>query len=128
MAIAAVIPVHNEAAAIRAVVHGVRDHLRDVFVVDDGSTDESARLAAGAGARVISLGRRRGKGAALLAGLGRAWTAGFSAAVMLDGDGQHLPEEIPRFVDAWEGGAELVLGDRSAGFARMPRLRRWANL
>ncbi|HZN57341.1 MAG TPA: glycosyltransferase family 2 protein [Planctomycetota bacterium] len=126
--VCAVIPAHEEAAAIARVVRGAIHLLGSVIVVDDGSTDGSAELARREGALVIRWARRRGKGAALRHGLGEAFARGFDAAVTLDADGQHLPQEIPRFLEAYQRGADLVLGDRSEGFALMPVARRAANL
>lgn len=125
--VCAVIPAHDEAVAVAPVVRRALEQVAAVIVVDDGSRDGTAELARSAGAWVIRWPRRRGKGAALRAGLEVAFARGFHAAVTLDGDGQHLPEEIPRFLEAHERGAELVIGDRTRHFARMPLARRWAN-
>lgn len=123
----AVIPAHNEARTLESVVRGVREHLQLAIVVDDASSDATAELARRGGAIVISFRSRRGKGAALRAGIAEACRRGYEAVLTIDGDGQHLTEEIPRFLDAVEAGADLVLGDRSAGFSSMPWQRRWTN-
>lgn len=123
----AVVPAHDEALAIASVVRAAALHVQRVIVVDDGSRDASAAEAARAGASVLRWPHRRGKGAALRAGLSRAFAEGASAAVTLDGDGQHDPGEIPLFLAALAEGADLVVGDRSAEFDAMPTLRRWAN-
>lgn len=126
--VCAVIPVHDEAASIAGVVREVMRFVGEVLVFDDGSSDGSARLAEAAGARVLGWPRRRGKGAAVRAALEDVFERqDFEAAVVLDGDGQHVPAEIPRFLAAYEAGADLVLGDRSGGFSRMPLPRRLAN-
>jgi glycosyltransferase involved in cell wall biosynthesis len=102
-----------------------------VIVVDDGSTDDTAANAEAAGAEVIRQVPNQGKGAALRAGFVRALEDGCAAVVTLDADGQHDPDEIPRFVAAFAtAGAsgprpELVIGRRD--FARMPPMRRLAN-
>jgi hypothetical protein len=115
-----VIPVFNEAATIADIVERARLH-GPVLVVDDGSTDRSAAVAAGAGAEVVSLGRRRGKGAALRQAFGEARKRGVEWVVTLDGDGQHDPDDIPRLLKAAveEPGA-LVIGGRLGRLADAP--------
>ena len=122
------VPCLNEARGIGALVEQVKIFLPRVIVVDDGSTDDTARAARGAGARVLRHGRNRGKGAAVGTGLRDAWNAGFEAAMLLDGDGQHDPDSIPAFLSrASSTGAELVAGNRMGQARAMPRLRRWVN-
>lgn len=125
---AVVIPCHNEAACIGALVGAVRAQLPNVIVVDDGSTDATASLATGAGAEVVSHSASRGKGAALKSGWARARERGFVWALAMDGDGQHAPADIQRFLDhAEKTGAALVIGNRLADPRGMPRLRLAVN-
>lgn len=127
-ACAAIIPCHDEAPAIASVVQGVLAHLPTVLVVDDGSRDGTSGLARAAGAQVLRLEQNSGKGAALNAGLRWAHTAAFAWALLLDGDGQHAPEDIPGFFQcATASGADLVVGNRMGQVNGMPALRRWAN-
>jgi glycosyltransferase involved in cell wall biosynthesis len=124
-AILAVIPAYNEAAHITQVVQQVRRFL-PVLVVDDGSGDATARLAAEAGADVLRQIPNQGKGAALRAGFRKALSLGAPAAITLDGDGQHDPAEIPAFLAAYARRApDLIIGARS--FSAMPLSRRFAN-
>ena len=126
----ALIPAHNEATRIRAVVEGARRSIA-VMVVDDGSTDDTAAVAEAAGARVIRQSPNQGKGAALRAGFAAALEAGVEAVITLDGDGQHDPAEIPTFLGtyAWRAvdgrATELIVGRRN--FRRMPPVRRMSN-
>ena len=115
-----VIPVFNEAATIGDIVERARLH-GPVLVVDDGSTDRSAALAAAAGAEVVSLGRRRGKGAALRHAFAEGRRRGIAWVVTLDGDGQHDPDDIPRLLKAAveEPGA-FVIGGRLGRLADAP--------
>jgi glycosyltransferase involved in cell wall biosynthesis len=82
------------------------------LVVDDGSTDATAARAAAAGARVVSLGRNRGKGVALREGFAAAKG---EVVVMLDADGQDDPAEIPRLLDAMQPSVDMVVGSRFMG-------------
>ncbi|HJW23051.1 MAG TPA: glycosyltransferase family 2 protein, partial [Candidatus Limnocylindrales bacterium] len=123
----ALIPAHNEAPRIGVVVAGTSAHL-PVVVVDDGSSDATAAVARASGATVLEQRPNQGKGAALRAGFRHALEAGFDAAVTLDGDGQHDPAEIPKFLGPLAGeagGVELVIGERS--FGAMPLVRRLSN-
>jgi glycosyltransferase involved in cell wall biosynthesis len=97
-----------------------------VVVVDDGSTDGTSEAAAAAGASVLRQVPNAGKGAALRTGFTHALDVGADAVVTLDADGQHDPDEIPSFLDAFAARRpELVVGRRD--FGAMPALRRWSN-
>src|SRR6201999_3416741 len=112
--VSVVIPCLNEAENIEEVVRIARTTLDEndipgeVIVADNGSEDGSAELAAKAGARVIPE-PRRGYGSAYLAGFAEA--AG-SYVVMADADLTYDFDEIPRFVQKLDQGADLVMGDR----------------
>jgi glycosyltransferase involved in cell wall biosynthesis len=119
------VPAFQEGPRIAAVVDGARRHL-PVVVVDDGSTDDTAAQAAAAGATVLRQVPNAGKGVALRAGFAYALDHGADAAVTLDGDGQHDPDEIPAFLAAFMArNVDLVIGRRD--FASMPIVRRVSN-
>lgn len=121
----ALIPAHDEAPRIAAVVLGAAAHL-PVLVVDDGSSDATATVAEAAGATVLSQRPNQGKGAALRVGFRRAIDDGFEAVVTLDADGQHDPAEIPTFLAVFRASSpDLVIGRRD--LRGMPPIRRLAN-
>ena len=125
---AAVIPCFNESASIAVLVRVVRRQLPLVLVVDDGSTDETGRIAQNAGAFVVQHERNLGKGAALKTGLSHARKLGCDWAVTLDGDGQHAPEDLPALLNCAEKtGVSLVIGNRMNEARKMPWLRRQVN-
>jgi glycosyltransferase involved in cell wall biosynthesis len=110
------------------VVAGTRRHLADVVVVSDGSRDDTADRARAAGARVEILPENRGKGFALRRGIDLALQRQPQALVLLDGDGQHDPEDIPALLEVWDAGrADLVIGARLNDSRRIPPARYWTN-
>jgi glycosyltransferase involved in cell wall biosynthesis len=126
--VAAVIPAYFEEAHVREVVRRTRRQLEHVLVVDDGSGDATAARAREGGADVFVHSENRGKGAAIKSGL-RYWLDREAEFVLLlDADGQHLPEEIDRFLNAAAAGnAALFIGTRMSDTSRMPFLRRAVN-
>jgi glycosyltransferase involved in cell wall biosynthesis len=126
--IAGVIPAYFEEAHVREVVKRTRRQLDHVLVVDDGSGDATAARAREGGAEVIILPENRGKGAAIKSGL-RYWLDREAEFVLvLDADGQHLPEEIDRFLNTPAADdAALFIGNRMSDTGRMPFLRRAVN-
>lgn len=128
MNILAIIPAYNEAPTIGEVVRRTRQHVAAVVVVDDGSADATAEVAKQAGAQVVRHPHNRGKGAALVTGLTHLQQSGADAAIFLDGDGQHDPAEIPRFMEAAQHhNAGIVVGNRMDATTGMPWLRLWTN-
>jgi glycosyltransferase involved in cell wall biosynthesis len=127
--VAALIPAYREAGHIAEVVERTIKQLPQVCVVDDGSDDTTAELARKAGAEVIIHEVNQGKGAAIKTGFRHLLKTGCSYILVLDGDGQHLPEEIPRFLAAAASGdLAFVVGTRMNDKAAMPFVRRMTNL
>lgn len=126
---AALIPCYYEEKQIRDVAGRTKAQLDLVLVVDDGSTDKTTEEARATGAEVVRHEVNAGKGAAIKTGLKALLDRpGVVYIQILDGDGQHLPEEIPRFLEVRNtSGAELVVGNRMDDTRDMPLLRRWTN-
>ncbi|MDL1963505.1 MAG: glycosyltransferase family 2 protein [Deltaproteobacteria bacterium] len=113
--ISIIIPAYREEKSIAIVVEKVRqvmdglDRHYEIIVVDDGSDDETAKKAKDAGARVVSHPYNIGNGAAIKTGIRKAHG---ETLVMLDGDGQHAPEDIPELLEKL-GHYDMVVGARS---------------
>ena len=123
--IIALIPAYNEAERILPVITGASLHL-PVLVVDDGSSDETAEIAAKAGAQLLKQQPNQGKGVALRAGFRWALERDVDALLTLDADGQHDPAEIPLFLTAYaEYEYDLIIGARD--FRHIPGIRRFSN-
>jgi len=122
-----VIPAFQAAKTIGALVNRVKNLGLSVLVVDDGSRDQTASVAAGQGAVVISHLRNKGKGAALRTGFEYALRAQYDGVITMDGDGQHDPGEITLLIHEGERQhAAIVVGDRLAS-QTIPTVRRWTN-
>jgi len=125
---AAVIPAFGEEKHIGGVARRTRAKLEHVLVVDDGSSDATAARAREAGAEVIVHPENRGKGEAIKTGLRHWLDRQCDYVIILDADGQHLPEEIDRFIDLTStSDAQMFVGTRMSNLADMPLVRRLVN-
>jgi glycosyltransferase involved in cell wall biosynthesis len=128
MRIVAIIPAHNEERFIGDVVIQTKRYVDAVYVVDNNSTDKTARIAQSYGAVVIPEGIK-GAGAATSAGWriakGLAKIGHCNILVTLDGDGQHNPHDIPRIIaPILQGQADVVFGSRFIGKNNIPAYRK----
>jgi dolichol-phosphate mannosyltransferase len=128
----ALIPCFDEAARVGPVLAALPSGVTAALVVDDGSTDGTGAVARRAGARVLRLEGRRGVGAALRAGFGRALAEGYDAVVVLAGNGKDDPRQVPDLLEPLEAGlADLAQGSRwlarAPALGAMPRYRRLAT-
>jgi glycosyltransferase involved in cell wall biosynthesis len=112
----AVVPAYNEAGTVVDVIRALhaKTPQLDVVVIDDGSTDDTAALAEGAGARVLQLPFNLGIGGAVQAGFKYADEHGYDYMVQVDADGQHDPGEIAKLFSAVDhtGDADMICGTR----------------
>ena len=106
--VAVLIPGYDVELTVAEVVRGSLAFVEKVLVVDDGSSDGTARVAESAGAQVLRHDRNLGKGAALQSGMRRLQELGFTHAFTVDGDGQHLPAEIPVLLEACVESREAI--------------------
>lgn len=125
------IPAYNEAVSIGSVVVRASQHADEVIVVDDGSPDETAAVAGAAGATVLEHDTNLGKGAAVQTLFEHVRSMNCDAVVLLDGDGQHDPAQIPDVVQpVLEDDADIVIGSRyldGSNGGETPRCRRYGQ-
>lgn len=109
--LAIIIPAYNEQSSIRKVVIGVKEYGVPI-VVNDASDDDTSINASEAGAHVVEHEINRGYEASLETGILRAKAMGFHFAITMDADGQHDPKYISVYLDEFEKGADLIVGQR----------------
>ena len=128
MKAAVVIPAYNEAATIRDVALRALGQLKDVIVVDDGSSDGTAAAVSDLPVTLISNAQNIGKGASLWRGFAVALAEGADAVITVDGDAQHRPEDIPRLLAAAaEHPGRIIIGARLWDKDKVPPLRYFGN-
>lgn len=114
-----IMPARNEAQTIGTVISQLKELVpeADILVVNDASTDNTAEVAARAGAKVITLPINLGYGGAVQTGFKYAARHGYDAVILMDADGQHDPACVPDLLKALQG-ADFVLGSRFLGECR----------
>ncbi len=124
-----IIPSYNESNTIAGLISQVQSLKLGLVVIDDGSTDNTAVIAEKNGAVVIRNARNQGKGASLIRGFEYCLKNNFDAAITMDGDGQHLPEDIPNFISLAEKKEEIgiIIGNRMFNRRNMPFIRVMTN-
>jgi len=126
--ICSLVPSYNESKTIGNIVKKLKEHNLAVYVVDDGSIDDTAAIASSEGAIVVKNPQNMGKGAALREGFKRVLADGFEMVLILDGDDQHDVTDIAHLI--WrmkETNAEMVIGNRMLDTKKMPRIRLITN-
>lgn len=118
------IPTYNEAKSIALLIKQIGSYNLEVIVVDDGSLDNTGSIAGNSGATVLQNKKNEGKGASLIKGFNYALSRGFEAVVTMDGDGQHLPQDIPLFIEAaGKSSSAVFIGNRMSSLKGMPLFR-----
>jgi len=128
MKTAVIIPAHNEAEGIQSLIKEIKKQDLDVIVVDDGSTDNTCKIASESKAVVLRNDKNLGKGASLIKGFEYALSKGYDAVLTMDGDGQHRPQDIHAFISAAQSAQYgIIIGNRMTKTENMPRIRILTN-
>jgi glycosyltransferase involved in cell wall biosynthesis len=123
------ITAYNEQDTIGNIIQEIIKIIDDVIVVDDGSLDETVRIARQSGAKVILHHKNQGKGAALKTGFNYAKSHGYDGVITMDGDGQHLPSELNHFLSILiDRDPDIILGNRMENTQGMPFHRLLTNI
>ena len=122
------LPAYNESKMIAHIIQQAVLFVGAVVVIDDGSSDQTAEIAAENGAMVLQHDRNRGKGMALRTGFDYALRNGYELIVTMDSDGQHDPLDLPRFFDYFRRTQpDILIGGRLEDRSAMPLHRRMNN-
>ncbi|OGP73610.1 MAG: hypothetical protein A2V86_13090 [Deltaproteobacteria bacterium RBG_16_49_23] len=128
MKICVLIPAYNAGGTIGPVLEKTRSLGLDTIVVDDGSSDETERIALEYGVHLLKHHFNRGKGAALRSGFQSILEKDYELIITLDADGQHDPLAIPSLLRIFQiVQPDLLIASRAGGFNRMTFLRRFWN-
>ena len=136
MKLIVIIPAFNEEKTIAQVIKNIPKTIEgideiEILVIDDGSTDDTAKIAKEAGALVVSHTKNEGLGVAFSTGIKEALKQGADIVVNIDADNQFDPQEIPKLIKPiLEKKAEMVAGSRfenKASISQIPFIKRWGN-
>lgn len=122
-----IIPAYNEEKNIGKVIQKCQKYVLRIIVVDDGSNDNTLQVAQSMNVITVQNKQNKGKTEALKKGFNRALEEKAEILLMMDGDGQHNPEEIPCFLGKIQEGYDLVIGARKFDKQVMPAIRILAN-
>lgn len=124
-----IIPTYNNSKTIEKVISDAKIYCNDIYVVNDGSTDETHEIINSIdGIRRIEYMPNGGKGTALKKGLRKAHEDGFRYAITIDSDGQHFSEDIPKFIEVIEKNPDaMIVGTRNIQQENMPSKNTFAN-
>lgn len=126
--ICVVMPAYNNAGTVEDVSRRILRQTSHLIAIDDGSTDATHEILSRMGMTLITHEHNKGKGAALKTGFMAAAERGYTHVITIDSDGQHFPEDLPRFFDAVEQHPEsIITGCRDLCAGNMPKGNRFAN-
>jgi len=127
--ICVIIPTYNNEKTIGRVIKGVLSKTKDVIVVNDGSTDSTRKILRGfKGLDTVQYERNRGKGYALRTAFSYAFKKGYTHAITIDSDGQHLPTDIPVMMRAAKKNSDaIIIGARNMDQKGIPRKSSFGN-
>ena len=130
--ICVIVPTYNNEKTIVEVIRRIQSFTHNIIVVNDGSTPETMSLITASfqddRPDVVDYAPNRGKGYALMQGFRRALELGYRYAITIDSDGQHFPEDIPLFIEAFKGNrGSLIVGARNLTADNMPSKNTFAN-
>jgi glycosyltransferase involved in cell wall biosynthesis len=115
------IPTYNNAGTLASVINGVLKFTESIIVINDGSTDDTAGILQQFNIDALTVEKNTGKGNALRTGFKHAMASGYVYAITIDSDGQHFPEDIPRFIDKLEVcGDAIIIGARDMEQSGIP--------
>ena len=126
--IIAVMPAHNEEKAIKNVIERAKKYVDKLIVVDDASRDNTGKIVKNLGVMLVTHKNNRGLGGALRSGFSKALEMSKDdndIIITIDADGQHIPEEIPKFVKEIRKGYDFVLGKRD--LSKYPFVKKFGN-
>jgi glycosyltransferase involved in cell wall biosynthesis len=122
------VPAYNAQWTLTSVLKKIRSLEIDTIVVDDGSLDETKKIASASGAHLLEHPFNRGKGAALRTGFKYILQKDYEIVITLDADGQHDPSEIPSLLKIFRNvNPDILIVSRAAEFGKMTFLRRFWN-
>ena len=122
------IPAYNAQETLGSVLKKIEPLKMDTIVVNDGSSDETKRVASESGAQLLEHPLNLGKGAALRTGFQYILQKGYQVVITLDADGQHDPSEIPALLKIFQSvNPDILIASRAAEFGKMTFLRRFWN-
>ncbi len=126
--ICVLIPTYNNAGTLGAVVRDVMKYTDQIIVINDGSTDETAKIIESLAVTSVKLEQNTGKGYALRKGFAKAVECGYEYAITIDSDGQHFADDLPAFLDALEHNRRaIIIGARNMDQAGVPGKSSFGN-
>lgn len=123
-----IIPAYNEEKTISDIIGKIKRQGLEILIIDDGSTDNTAKIAKANSCLLIANSRNQGKGAALIKGFNYVKEKEFEVVITMDGDGQHLPEDIASFMKISANSPHaFFIGNRMFKPSGMPLIRQFTN-